>query len=109
MRAGIRVNDAHAAYEQSTAGGATSLLPPTELRDAASGSTLTICEVAAYGDVVLRFVSGSYQGPFLPEYTPLDEPEHCFGLQRVDHCVGNVPSLFKATDYLKSITGALHS
>ena len=35
--------------------------PPTTLADAASGTEQTVAEVALYGDVVMRFVSGSFQ------------------------------------------------
>ena len=66
-----------------------------------------ISEVQAYGDVVLRFVSGDFEGPFLPNYAPVDAPYHCYGLQRMDHCVGNAPRLFEVTDYLSKMLGAL--
>lgn len=104
--AGIRVGSAEEAYRVSTANGAVSVLLPTTLTDDASGKACCIAEVAAYGDVVLRFVSGTFDGPFLPNFAAVEAAPHCFGLQRMDHCVGNVPKLFEVTDYLCSITGA---
>lgn len=52
-------------------------------------------EVVMYpgGDVVLRFVSGAFQGPFLPGYEPTPGPDLSYGIRRIDHVVGNVPEL----------------
>jgi hypothetical protein len=82
------------------------VLAATTLVDKVSGKRTVVAEVAAYGDVVLRLVSGDFEGPFLPNYKPVDSPVHSYGLQRMDHCVGNVPTLFEATDYLSKVTGA---
>lgn len=58
---GIRVDDARQAFEVSTANGAEGVLPPTELRDDASNTSAIVSEIRAYGDCVLRFISGSFQ------------------------------------------------
>jgi hypothetical protein len=58
---GIRVDDARQAFEVSTANGAEGVLPPTELRDDASKTSAVVSEVRAYGDCVLRFISGTFQ------------------------------------------------
>jgi len=55
------VEDARAAYEIAAANGARGALAPQLLHDAASHTSQTVAEVALYGDVVLRFVSGSFQ------------------------------------------------
>jgi 4-hydroxyphenylpyruvate dioxygenase len=55
---------------------------------------------------VLRFVSGDFIGPFLPNYEAVQSTKHCFGLQRIDHCVGNTDNLFEVTDYIMKMTGA---
>ncbi len=55
------VEDARAAYEIAVANGARGALAPQLLHDAASHTSQTVAEVALYGDVVLRFVSGSFQ------------------------------------------------
>ena len=86
-----------------------SVLEPVELTDKATGKCSTVSEVKAYGEVVLRFVSGDFAGPFLPNFEEVDIEPYSFGLQRIDHCVGNVPELFEVTDYLMKITGARRS
>lgn len=73
---------------------------------ATEAGTSIVSEVHAYGDVVLRFVSGDFKGPFLSTFTAVEPQGESYGLQRLDHCVGNVPKLFDVTDYLMGITGA---
>lgn len=48
----------------------------------------------------------SFQGPYLPGYaaTP-DEPHICYGLQRLDHAVGNVPKLIEQVEHVMRFTG----
>ena len=38
--------------------------------------TCTYAEVKLYGDCVLRFVSGSYEGPFLPGWQAVEDAPH---------------------------------
>ncbi|EFJ46247.1 4-hydroxyphenylpyruvate dioxygenase [Volvox carteri f. nagariensis] len=103
---GLLVEDARAAYEVSVADGGKGVLAPQELTDEATGTTQTVAEVLLYGDVVLRYVSGSFTGPFLAGYTPLpDSPAISYGLQRVDHAVGNTHELLKAVEYVMGFTG----
>ena len=102
---GIRVDSAEEAYRECVAHGGVGVLEPTVLHDTKTGTSLTISEVKAYGDVVFRWVSGDYEGPFLPGYMAVDKPPISYGLTRVDHIVGNVPSLFEVTDYLMEMTG----
>ena len=88
---GLKVRDADEAYKISVSKGAVSVLPPTRLVDVESGKFLVIAEVALYGDVVLRYVSGDFEGAYLPGYTPVtDSPQVCYGLTRLDHAVGNL-------------------
>lgn len=64
-------------------------------------------EVHLYGDVRLRFLSmhDGFVGAFLPGYVPVtDSPPRCFGLQRLDHAVGNVHKLEEALDYVMGFT-----
>ena len=71
-----------------------------------TGKTMTVAEVQLYGDVVLRFVSGEYVGPYIPGYTDVVvEQSISYGLQRMDHIVGNVPDLISVRDYLMDSTG----
>ncbi|PNW79050.1 hypothetical protein CHLRE_09g398993v5 [Chlamydomonas reinhardtii] len=103
---GLLVDDAKTAYEVSVAHGAKGVLPPVELRDEASGTSQVISEVIVYGDVVFRYVSGSFEGPFMAGYTPVtDSPVASIGLQRVDHAVGNTHDLIKAVEYITGFCG----
>lgn len=107
LHAGLQVGDAAEAHRLSCANGAISVSEPSVLTDKETGEELTMAEVRAYGDVVLRYISGTFSGSFLPNYTPVtpDAPRTSYGLQRLDHAVGNVPNLFEATDYLMRATG----
>lgn len=102
---GILVGDAAVAYEQCIANGAISVLPPTTLVDKKTGTTQVISEIKYACDLVLRWVSGDFAGPFLPNYEEVDSPDINYGLMRVDHCVTNVPKLFDTVDYIMKATG----
>ncbi|KAG2483092.1 hypothetical protein HYH03_018030 [Edaphochlamys debaryana] len=103
---GILVDCAKAAYEASVAHGGKGVRPPTELKDAATGTSQTVSEVSLYGDVVLRFVSGDFKGPYLAGYEALPEiAAQSFGIRRVDHAVGNTHDLIKAVEYVIGFTG----
>lgn len=103
---GLKVADAEEAYAISVSKGALPVQPPTRLVDEGSGKFLVIAEVVLYGDVVLRYVSGDFDGSYLPGYTPVtDSPQVCYGLTRLDHAVGNVPELIPAVEYITKFTG----
>ncbi|CAL5218591.1 g286 [Coccomyxa viridis] len=102
---GVLVEDAAEAHRQATAHGARSALEPQTLRDEASSTEQVVAEVELYGDVVLRFVSGSFQGPFLAGYTPVESPPLSYGIKRLDHAVGNVPKLRETLKYIAEATG----
>ena len=105
---GVLVSDAEEAYNQAVANGAVGKLKPT-LRKPTSADEpegeMMLSEILLYGDVHLRFVSGSYKGAFLPGYQPVEGKDISYGLQRLDHCVGNVPNMLEAYNYLISATG----
>jgi 4-hydroxyphenylpyruvate dioxygenase len=88
----LRVPDASAAYEAALAGGARSVAAP-ERRSDAAGETVT-ATIATYGDTIHTFVERErYRGIFLPGFAPLGSAARAAtapGLQRIDHCVGNV-------------------
>jgi len=110
LHAAILVDDASAAYHAAVANGAEGRLEPTELKpihaDEPSQGTTTISEILLYGDAVLRFVSGDYTGPFLPGYQPVECAEkRCYGLERLDHIVGNVSDMLETYNYLARATG----
>lgn len=45
------------------------------------------------------------QGPFLAGYTPVDSFPLCYGLQRLDHAVGNTHNLLEAVNHIAGFTG----
>lgn len=49
----------------------------------------------------------SFQGPGLAGYEDVPVPEgfQTYGLQRLDHAVGNVPDLMEQVQYMEKITG----
>eukprot|EP00644_Phytophthora_capsici_P014453 jgi/Phyca11/503391/fgenesh2_kg.PHYCAscaffold_3_\ len=102
---GIQVGDAKAAYEISVQNGGEGVLAPHTLTDKESGKTTTVSEVKLYGDVVIRWMSGDFEGPFVPGYDKCDAPDVSIGIQRLDHCVGNVPKLLEAVKYITGFTG----
>lgn len=104
----IRVGDATEAYNVSTANGAVGVLPPVTMVDRKTGKSMTYSEIKQFNDVVLRWVSGDYTGPVMPNYEPVEVPagsNNTCGLHRIDHIVSNVPNLFEAVDYIEAATG----
>lgn len=103
---GILVDDAAEAYAISTANGGIGVHPPVTLSDEATGTRLVFSEIKLYGDCVLRFVSGDYEGAYLPGYAAVtDAPCVSYGLQRLDHAVGNVHELIPQVEYMAKALG----
>jgi len=107
---GIRCSDATIAYNVATANGARGVCPPTLRTDATTGKSMMVSEIGMFGDVVIRWVSGDFDGPMLPNYTVnpragLKDGPMSYGLLRLDHAVSNVPVLFEAVDYLQNALG----
>jgi 4-hydroxyphenylpyruvate dioxygenase len=65
---GIRVADASVAFAACVENGGVPVQEPLTMTGEDGSSSMVIAEVQLYGDVVLRYVSGTYQGPFLPGY-----------------------------------------
>jgi 4-hydroxyphenylpyruvate dioxygenase len=86
------VDDAVAAYRETTKRGGKGIRPPEILRD--ENGEVSIASIATYGDTIHTFVDRSrYNGPFLPGYVAMPEEDRVcrpVGLQHVDHMVGNV-------------------
>lgn len=104
---GLKVSDAAVAHDQCVKNGGVSVLAPIRLRDPEASGEVVISEVLAYGQVVIRFVSRhGYNGAFLPYYQdvtptkPLD-----YGLERLDHAVGNVWNMGETMQYITRMTG----
>jgi 4-hydroxyphenylpyruvate dioxygenase len=86
------VDDAKAAYRETTRRGATGVLQPTVLRD--DNGEVWISAIATYGDTIHTFVERkNYTGSFLPGFRDipgLDPIARPVGLKYIDHMVGNV-------------------
>lgn len=124
---GLRVQDTRIAFQESVTHGAIVVQSPTVVSENESqygvegqAMSLVVAEVMLYGDVVLRFVSGNFAGPFIPGYKTLQSTvaysidknqEHHhhahsnYGLRRLDHAVGNVPELLPVVGYIAGFTG----
>jgi 4-hydroxyphenylpyruvate dioxygenase len=88
----LRVDDAEAAWRETTTRGARGVLEPETLRDA-SGEVKR-CAIAAYGDTIHSFIERrNYHGAFLPGFAaapPEDTVARPVGLKYIDHMVANV-------------------
>jgi len=103
---GLLVEDAADAFQNSVENGAVAVMEPRDLVDDATGGKACMSEVKLYGDVVLRFVSkDGFEGPFLPNYEPVQSVPLSYGIIRVDHAVGNVENLEEAIEYVAKFTG----
>jgi 4-hydroxyphenylpyruvate dioxygenase len=87
----LRVDDATAAWNETTKRGGKSYLQPTVLKD--TDGEVVISGIHTYGETVHLFIERkNYNGIFMPgfkewksNYNPTET-----GLLYVDHCVGNV-------------------
>ncbi len=87
----LQVDDVEAAYRETTARGAESVLPPVERRD--EHGTLRLASIRTYGQTVHTFVDrDDYKGVWMPGYRALPQDKHVAptGLAAIDHVVGNV-------------------
>ena len=127
---GIEVKDATKAFEAAVAGGAEPLLEPTFVptcngqlqEDPSDVDGCYMSEVKLYGDVALRFVefTATTQSTddatttmtkpraFLPHLSPVTgrmAERDTYGIQRIDHAVGNVPDLQEILEKVMGFTG----
>jgi 4-hydroxyphenylpyruvate dioxygenase len=88
----LTVDDAAAAYRETTQRGALGVTSPAVLRDDAGEARLS--SIAAYGNTVHTFVErANYRGAFLPGFIAVPGPDplaQYTGLVSIDHTVGNV-------------------
>jgi 4-hydroxyphenylpyruvate dioxygenase len=86
------VDDAEAAWRETTARGARNVREPETLRDA--NGEARVAAIATYGDTIHTFVERrDYRGVFLPGFEAVlaeDALARPAGLKHVDHMVGNV-------------------
>jgi len=88
----LLVDDARAAWKETTGRGAESYMEPAGLKD--KEGEVVLSGIRLYGDTVHVFVERkNYTGAFMPGYVSWTIPHFQIketGLQYVDHCVGNV-------------------
>jgi 4-hydroxyphenylpyruvate dioxygenase len=88
----LSVDDADAAYRETTKRGARGVREPFTLSDKLG--EVRMASIAAYGDTLHTFVERrNYKGPFLPGFVAIDIPDTVArptGLKYIDHMVGNV-------------------
>jgi len=120
---GLEVEDATMAYNECIAHGGQAAFAPVRLVPSPTSGErgyVVMSEVRAYGDVVLRFVSkhDGFAGSFLPAYQEEINSSSSsssskeggkrgldYGLQRIDHAVGNVWELLDTVQYIGEMTG----
>ena len=88
----LQVDDAGAAYRETTARGAHGVRRPEVLRD--SAGEVRVSAIATYGDTIHSFIERrNYRGMFLPGYNTAADTDRVarpVGLKYIDHMVGNV-------------------
>jgi 4-hydroxyphenylpyruvate dioxygenase len=88
----LLVDDARAAWKETTERGAVSASTPQLLRD--RDGEATVASIRLYGDTIHTFVERTkYRGAFLPGYVRPPGPDRVSrptGLLHIDHMVGNV-------------------
>jgi 4-hydroxyphenylpyruvate dioxygenase len=88
----LTVDDADAAYLETTKRGAKGVREPFTLSD--ESGTVRRASIAAYGDTTHTFIERrDYKGPFLPGFVEVSGPDQVSrptGLKYIDHMVGNV-------------------
>lgn len=85
------VDDARAAWRETTSRGARSAAEPQVLRD--EHGEVVLASIHTYGDTIHTFVErGKYHGAFLPGFRAVesDPVARPVGLLHIDHMVGNV-------------------
>lgn len=102
------VDDAGAAFMETTRRGASPVSKPMRLHD--ESGEVRMASIKTYGDTIHTFVErGNYKGAFLPGFrrmapTAATQP---IGLKYVDHCVGNVElgQMNKWVDFYEKVMG----
>jgi 4-hydroxyphenylpyruvate dioxygenase len=86
----LTVPDAEEAYRVAMERGATSVAEPEVLED--EHGKIVKAAIATYGETIHSLVSRqNYSGTFFPGFVDIEnESTHGFGIQYIDHVVGNV-------------------
>jgi 4-hydroxyphenylpyruvate dioxygenase len=103
------VDDAEAAWRETTARGARSVREPETLHD--DDGEVRLSAIAIYGDTIHTFVErANYRGVFLPGFRAAaaeDPVARPVGLKYVDHMVGNVGwgEMNRWVDFYRDVMG----
>lgn len=86
------VDDVEGTFEEAVRRGGEPVRKPETVED--GNGSITRAAIGTFGDTIHSLVDRSdYDGPFAPGYEAVDggdAPSRGFGLQRIDHSVGNV-------------------
>lgn len=98
------VDDVDAVFQEAVARGAHAALAPHDLSD--RNGRVRRAKIHAYGDTLHSLVSlADYGGEFLPGYQLRRAPAPSFGLQSIDHIVGNVEHMNDWVEYYHRVFG----
>ena len=103
------VDDAAAAWRETTARGARSVREPETMRD--ESGEVRLSAIGIYGDTIHTFVERrGYQGAFLPGFEAVpgeDRLARPAGLKYIDHLVGNVGwgEMNRWVDFYRDVMG----
>ncbi|HEY1337301.1 MAG TPA: 4-hydroxyphenylpyruvate dioxygenase [Bryobacteraceae bacterium] len=103
------VDDAEAAWRETTKRGARSVREPETVRDEHGEARLAA--IAAYGETIHTFVERrNYRGVFLPGFVAVEGEDAIArpaGLMHIDHMVGNVGwgEMNRWVDYYRDVMG----
>jgi 4-hydroxyphenylpyruvate dioxygenase len=105
----IVVEDVPATFNTMVANGGIVMMPPVAVWDKDSSKGYAVmAEISLYGEVALRLLDTSnFKGAFLPNFQDVVEPGArvgAYGINRIDHIVGNVHNMKKTCDYIKEMT-----
>jgi 4-hydroxyphenylpyruvate dioxygenase len=103
------VDNAEAAWRETTRRGARSMLKPETLRD--ESGEVRLAAIATYGDTIHTFVErANYGGAFLPGFRAVEDDDlvaRPVGLIHIDHIVGNVGwgEMNRWVDFYRDVMG----
>lgn len=106
---GITVKDVQATFDVMVQNGGIVVQAPTRVVDAnPERGYADLAEIKLYGDVSLRLIDASnFKGTFLPNFQDVVAPGTKlgkYGIDRMDHIVGNVHNLQATLTYIKNMT-----
>ena len=105
----LSVDDAEAAWRETTRRGARSVREPETVCD--EHGAVRLAAIATYGDTIHTFVErADYRGAFLPGFRAVegdDEVARPVGLEYIDHMVGNVGwgEMNRWVDFYRDVMG----